>query len=108
MSTLSHKRPLMPSLRRWLPPRAKHREETGGEHVDAAPDFCRRDLAGLAEGMRAELARLLGVTEQQLELVSAERPDGLAMRAVYRDGAMGHDYEVIAERHSVTFGRVGD
>lgn len=108
MSTLSHKAPLMPSsLRRCLLPRARHRQEAGCEHADAAPDFYKRDLADLAEGMRAELARLLGVAEQRLELVSVERREGLAMRAVYRDGAMGHDYEVSAERHSVNFGRVG-
>ncbi len=109
MSTLSRKRLLMPSSSRpWLSPRPrKHRPETGSEHADAPPDFNQRDLTGLAEAMRGELADLLGVSERRLELVSLERAEGLAMRAVYRDGAMGHEYQVSAERHSITFGRVG-
>ncbi|HEV2769460.1 MAG TPA: hypothetical protein VGV40_04675 [Solirubrobacteraceae bacterium] len=108
MATLSPKRLLMPSLGGGVFPRVRRPwQERGSEHPDAAPDFYARDLAGLAEGMRRELAGLLGLAEQRLELVSVERPKGLAMRAVYRDGATGHDYEVSAERHSVNFGRVG-
>jgi len=108
MSTISRQRLLTPpSLRRCLSPLARKRwQEIGSEDAEPPPDFYERDLAGLAEGMRGELADLLGVDEQRLELVSAERPEGFAMRAVYRDGAMGHDYEVSTERHSVTFERV--
>ncbi len=88
----------------WGRDRAQQRRHAAGlEAADGPPDFFQRDEQSLAAGMRGELAGIAGVSASRLALVRAERPHGLALRAIYRDTETGQEYEAVVARDSATF-----
>jgi hypothetical protein len=84
----------------------EHRKAKGIEGWDGPPDFF--DGREVEVCMADELAELLSVPKQRLELVSAVRENPLAMYAVYRDAETGQNYSVAVGRDSATFKRLGD
>lgn len=94
----------------WARNKSKERRQaTGMEQADGPPDFGDYgDIDGLALGMTGELADVLPVPEDQLELVSAERRESAALYAVYRDRLTGTKYSVEAQRDSASFRRLSD
>ena len=58
------------------------------------PDFFARDVDSLAAGIRGELAELLAVPEDRLDLTSVKREAGLALEARYTDSATGEEFVV--------------
>jgi hypothetical protein len=87
----------------WARQRARER----GTPHDGPPDFHEDEPDRLAEGMRSELADLLRVPQERVELVRAERRESFALRAVYRDTETGREYTGDVGHDAVTFKRVG-
>ena len=94
----------------WVRERTRERRRDRGiEWADGPPDFFSdRDAQGLSHGLTGELADVLGIPEDRLELLTAERRDSLALWAAYRDTETGHAYTVELARDSATFTRVRD
>ena len=92
----------------WARERSRaHRERAGLTNADGPPDFYERDAESLAEGLRGELADLLGVKEDRLELTRASREPGLALKARYRSRDTGIEYEAEVMQDAASFVRVG-
>jgi hypothetical protein len=70
-----------------------------------SPDFSQWPTDHLARGMAGELAELLGVPEERLELVEAARSADLTLRATYRDRENGREYVADVGRDNATFRR---
>lgn len=88
----------------WARQRARER----GTPHDGPPDFFRGwDADVLAEGMRRELADVMRVPVERIELVRADRSQSVALHAVYRDAETGHEYTAEVAQDAVTFTRVG-
>lgn len=90
----------------WAREKARERRRT--EHLedfDGPPDFSGAwEVKWLSEGMASELADVLGVPQERLELVSAERrrlPH--VMYAIYRDYQTGREYSAEVSQDSATF-----
>ena len=75
------------------------------EYVDGSPNFTDEfwQPGHLARGMTSELADVLGVPQQRLEVVTFERRQTLALYAVYRDRETGQQYSAEVGRDRATF-----
>jgi hypothetical protein len=82
----------------------RRRKELGFEHADPPPDFANWELDHLAQGMKGDLAEITGVPTDRLELLSAERGQGLLAR--YRDHETGEEFEVEAQQNEAVFKRL--
>jgi hypothetical protein len=85
---------------------ARRRKEKGLDHADPGPDFSISDPDDLARGMTSELADLIEVPVERLELVQHERRADIALVARYRDTDTGEEYDVEVVRDEAIFTRV--
>lgn len=94
----------------WVKQLAKRRrKETGLEWTegDADPDFSEWTFEDLPGRLKEELANVMGVADDELELVATERRDDLVLFARYRHVASGLEYTAQLGRSDVLFTRVG-
>jgi hypothetical protein len=88
---------------------AERKQMKKWDEFDDAPNFFDDDYdrAALAAGMTGELADILRIPENRLDLLGHEAREGLAMYALYRDRDTGEEYTVEAGTTDAVFKRVG-
>jgi hypothetical protein len=74
---------------------------------DGPPDFTHLEPASLSEAMRRELASIMDVPVERIEIVSAERRETLALLAAYRDKQTGREYRAEVVTDAVSFTQLG-
>ena len=93
----------------WVRQLAKQRrQEKGLEWAeDESPDFSRWEFEDLSESVKTELADVMDIEPEQLELVDAERREHVVLLARYRDLRSEREYTAEVGRADVVFRRVG-
>jgi hypothetical protein len=87
----------------------RRREEVGLEWTegDSEPDFSTLTFEDLPERLKGELADVMGVTVDQLEVVDAEQRRELVGFVRYRDRESDREHTAELGRSDVVFKRVG-
>lgn len=86
---------------------ARHQAQQRRQSLDVPPDFSRWALGDLAHAMTEELANVLDVPRERLQLIKAERSADFVLRARYVDRESGGEYIAEVSRDSVMFRRNG-
>jgi len=86
----------------------RRRTETGQTWGDDEPDFAAMDEGYMPEAVKRELADIMGVPADQLEVVEvhAEVREDVVLSATYRDRENGREYAAEVGRSDIRFRRL--
>ena len=85
---------------------AQHRKDNGMTNADGPPNFFHYETELLAENIKHDLAELIAVPPERLELLEAQKREGVALAARYRDSETERDYTVEVLQDEAIFTQV--